>query len=144
MGLTPQAGRLVARVACVDDHLVRIPLRSAVAVDLRVGYLLDKVYLPVGSVINEETMAADFDIDAVKGHGIAGWEVVGVVPRTLGTSLTNRSMGSTMGQTWGGGMGGNVVGVYLLFRFALSEATFDASRGTLDTCVGAEAKRLVE
>jgi hypothetical protein len=48
--------------------------------------------------------------------GMDGWNVIGVVPRTTGIGLSNSSIGSTMGTSWGAGLGGNVIGVYLLLN----------------------------
>jgi len=55
--------------------------------------------------------------------GCDGWDVVTAVPRTLGLGLTNMSLGSAVGSTWGGGIGGNVVGVHLVLRRPFSIAS---------------------
>ena len=73
-------------------------------------------YLPVDSVLNDETIGDEFDITVIRALGLDGWEVVQVVPRTLGVGLTNASLGSTMGETWGAGVGGNVLGVHVLLK----------------------------
>jgi uncharacterized Zn finger protein (UPF0148 family) len=79
-------------------------------------YMYKSAYIPVDSIILKEVVAATFDISTLQAFGLEGWEVVGVVPRTVGSGLENVSMGRTSGQTWGGGMGGNVVGVHILMK----------------------------
>ena len=73
-------------------------------------------------------MADDFFLDDLVDWSHEGWEIVGIVPRTIGTALTNQASGSTFGETWGAGMGGNVVGVYVLLRFTINVADLDAAR----------------
>jgi hypothetical protein len=54
-------------------------------------------------------------MSALQSAGLAGWQVLSVIPRTIGIGLTNVSYGSGGGgETWGAGMGGNVAGVYVL------------------------------
>ena len=57
-----------------------------------------------------------FDIGFLRHMGMNGWEIVGVIPRTIGVVTENSSFGSTIGTTWGGGSGGNVAGVHILLR----------------------------
>ena len=78
--------------------------------------LFRSVYVPVDSVIGDEPVAKKFDISAVQSLGLSGWEIVSVVPRTIGVELKNVSIGATMGRTFGGGMGGNVAGVHVLMQ----------------------------
>ena len=76
------------------------------------------VYIPIDSVVNNETIG-DFNIAALQQLGLWGWNVVGVMPRTIGIALTNLSYGSSGGETWGAGIGGNVAGVYVLLSKAV-------------------------
>lgn len=72
--------------------------------------LFQWMYVQVDSVVDETTVG-QFDITDLQVAGLDGWDIVAVIPKTLGTALTNLS---THGNTWGGGMGGNVLGVYVL------------------------------
>ncbi len=82
-------------------------------------------YLPVDSILLEEPQfSQNFSVDPLVLLGLNGWEVVGTVPKTLGIGLKNTeiSMGSTIGggTTWGAGIGGNVIGIYVVLRKALT------------------------
>lgn len=90
-------------------------LRSQMASG-RPVFLYDSVYLPVDSVVNNGGLADDFNLSVVRLLGLQGWEIVQTVPKTLGVALTNISIGSSTGETWGAGMGGNVAGVYLILK----------------------------
>jgi large subunit ribosomal protein L7/L12 len=79
-------------------------------------YCYDTIYIPVDSVIEGTQSVNEFDISTLKLMGLDGWSIEGVVPKTLGVPLSNASIGSTVGETYGGGMGGNVVGVYILLK----------------------------
>ncbi|WP_145093168.1 hypothetical protein [Anatilimnocola aggregata] len=52
-------------------------------------FLYDTVYLPVDSELLGEQMNIGFDIPGVRKLGLLGWEVVQVVPRTVGIGLEN-------------------------------------------------------
>jgi hypothetical protein len=93
------------------------------------AFLYHSVYLPVDSRILDQNVVNQFNVRSIQQIGLQGWEVVGVVPRTDGRGLTNTSVGSTTGTTWGGGMGGNVIGVHILLkkRFLLSDLERDRS-----------------
>jgi hypothetical protein len=88
-------------------------------------YLYNRVYLPVDSIVLEKPLNSDFNIDRLQELGIQGWEIVSVIPRTIGVALTNTLVGSTTGQTWGAGIGGNVIGAYILLK---REITADDDR----------------
>lgn len=79
-------------------------------------YIYHKEYLPVDSVLLDEPIHPEFDIAVLRRLGLAGWEVIQVIPKTIGIGLENASIGSTTGVTWGGGCGGNVAGVYVLLK----------------------------
>jgi hypothetical protein len=78
-------------------------------------FLYESIYLAVDSVLPEGEDPAQFDIGSLKRAGLSGWEVIGVVPRTVGVGLKNELLPSGVA-SWGGGAGGNVVGVYLLLK----------------------------
>lgn len=52
--------------------------------------------------------------------GIEGWDIVGFVPRTIGIGLSNVSVGYSTGKTWGGGVGGNIIGVHVILKKVVS------------------------
>lgn len=77
------------------------------------------VYVPIDSVVNNETLG-EFNIAALQQLGLWGWQVVGVMPRTVGLGLKNVSYGTGgTSETWGAGIGGNVTGVYVLLSKAV-------------------------
>jgi len=88
-------------------------------------YLYSSVYLGVDSTFHDQGELADFDLAELQAKGLDGWQVIGVIPRTHGIALTNTSSGSTWGESWGAGIGGNVIGVYVLLAKAVS--AFDNS-----------------
>jgi hypothetical protein len=107
-------------------------------------YLHESIYLPVDSRVVDEEVCRRFSIEPLSRLGIEGWEVVGIVPRTVGVGLTNRSVGSTMGESWGAGVGGNVVGVHVLLRLKATPSNcsdrmlFDYAMRHLDALAVAE------
>ena len=103
------AGRAREIQDLLDTLLARVEKYGRVS-------LFRSVYVPVDSVIGDEHVAKTFDISAIQALGLSGWEFVSVVPRTKGVELTNVSIGSTTGHTYGGGMGGNVIGVHVLMQ----------------------------
>lgn len=89
------------------------------------------IYIGVDSVMGDEVLGT-FDLTDLQDAGLDGWDVVAVIPKTIGITLTNMS---TQGNTWGGGLGGNVAGVYVI----LSKEVFDLkNEKTLE-----DAKRVV-
>jgi hypothetical protein len=76
-------------------------------------FIYKSIHIAVDSFVNEEQLGK-FDIRELQAAGLAGWEVVSVVPRTTGIGLKNTSFGSSMGTSWGAGIGGNVIGVHVL------------------------------
>jgi hypothetical protein len=106
-------------------------------------YLFESVYVPVDSVLMEVPLASAFDIDALKRIGLSGRDIVAVVPRTQGIGLKNDSFGSTTGTTWGGGSGGNVVGVHVIVRKELTRPDEVVSGELLERFLRFNAKGLM-
>lgn len=79
-------------------------------------FLYNFVFLSVDSVLLKKSFCQGFEIHELQRMGLDGWEVIGIVPKTVGVGLENVSIGSTSGQTYGGGIGGNVAGVYVLLK----------------------------
>ena len=83
------------------------------------------IYLPVDSVVLDEPLNRQFGISNLFQLGLQGWEAIQVIHRTVGMGLKNTAFGSTTGVTWGGGSGGNVMGVYVLLRRTLGMSDVD-------------------
>jgi len=83
-------------------------------------FLYESIYIPVDSVVNGENLAEGFSLTLLRQLGLLGWDVVQTVSKTVGVALQNVSFGSTMGDSWGAGMGGNVMGVHLVIKKSLS------------------------
>ncbi|MDQ1328359.1 MAG: hypothetical protein QG641_1644 [Candidatus Poribacteria bacterium] len=103
--------------ACKDDIIsARIQLlRQRIECGEKV-FLYESMYLPVDSKVVNETITEEFSIGSLRRLGFDGWDIVAVIPRTLGVALTNESYGSSSGTTWGAGLGGNVVGVHIVIK----------------------------
>jgi hypothetical protein len=84
------------------------------------GFIYESIYLPVDSTVMKETITEEFSIGPLRRLGFEGWDIVAVIPKTLGVALTNSAWGSTSGDTWGAGLGGNVVGVHIVIKKELS------------------------
>lgn len=78
-------------------------------------FLYHSIYVPVDSSVNGESMSNGFHIEALKGMGLNGWEIVQVVPRTVATVLENRNIASG-NVTFAGGLGGTVAGVHVMLK----------------------------
>jgi hypothetical protein len=91
------------------------------------AFLYRSLYVPVDSVVNDAQVADEFDVSTLQVLGLTGWQVIGVVPKTVGVGLSNSSIGTTFGTTWGGGLGGNVMGVYLLLCYRVHASNLDAA-----------------
>lgn len=100
----------------------------------RTGFLYRSVYVAVDSTVNEE-LTGQFDITELQVLGLDGWEIVAVIPRTLGVALENSSLRPTFGRTWGAGLGGNVAGVHVLLRLAIDQAGLEDARADIEELV---------
>jgi hypothetical protein len=95
------------------------------------AFAYQTVYVPIDSVVNNEAIAG-FDISGVQKLGLFGWKIVGIMPRTIGVGLTNISYGSSSGETWGAGLGGNVAGVYVLLSKEVAAGDQDSVEEALE------------
>ena len=92
-------------------------------------------YISVDSqmeLANSVTKLSPFDDSAVKIAGMKGWNVVGVVPKTSGSALQNYE---GFGKTWAGGIGGNVVGAYVMMELTVNQENFDEFLDEIDAVV---------
>lgn len=77
-------------------------------------YLHDTVYTEVDSYILDRPLLGEFSFDTVRELGLAGWSVVGIIPRTMGYELFNNN--GDGGTAYGGGLGGIIIGAYILVK----------------------------
>ncbi len=94
-------------------------------------YLFQRIYCPVDSRVHDEDLADGFYLEDMEELGADGWQIVGIVPRTIGVGLKNTSYGNTSGTTWGAGMGGNVAGVYVLLQLNVTLANVNRLTPTI-------------
>lgn len=101
-----------------------------VSLEVRNGrtiYLYRSFYMSVDSELdsdNKKMQLSPYDDAQVKQAGLFGWRIVGVVPRTSATTLMNYE---GFGKTWAGGIGGNVVGSYIMMEYELNKNNLDES-----------------
>lgn len=88
-------------------------------------YLYSMIFINAQSTMNGETVGQNPDLTEMQQYGWLGWEAVGTVPSTYGEALKNVSYGASSGTTWGAGIGGIVVGAYVLMRFAITKGVLD-------------------
>jgi hypothetical protein len=86
-------------------------------------FLYHSLYLPVDSILLEKNLSNVFDILLVRQLGLSGWEVINAVPRTMGVGLKNYT-GAAL-EAWGGGVGGNIMGVHLILKKELTLSAID-------------------
>lgn len=96
----------------------------------RTAFLYRSVYVEVDSVVNKD-VTGEFDITQLQVLGLDGWEIVAVIPRTLGVAIQNLSL--TEG--WGAGMGGNVAGVHVLLRLTVDGTNVEEARAELEDVI---------
>lgn len=109
-------------------HCKFMKIKDMIAKRLELGQLVSvyrSIELSVDSVLMDRHVCQDFSIEPLFSLGLRGWEVVATVPKTVGIGLTNNSYGNNMGTTWGGGVGGNVVGVHVLLKKSLGLRELD-------------------
>ena len=75
--------------------------------------LYKSIYVTVDSISNGQAINV-FNFAPVVKAGLEGWVVQGVIPKTSGFGLKNVSYGASSGETWGAGIGGLVVAVYVI------------------------------
>lgn len=119
--------------------------KALIASNLAVGrpaYLHNSVYLQVDSEVMGEP-AGVWDIALLQSLGMEGWEIVGIVPRTSGIGLTNTTAGTRYPETsWGGGIGGNIVGAYILLRYTMIPDNGDGSASRVEKFLNDVAARM--
>jgi hypothetical protein len=104
-------------------------------------FLYQRVFRPVDSNVDKALLAPSFTLDKVEELGAQGWQLVGIVPRTVGVALTNVSIGSVSGNSWGAGMGGNIDGVYMVMQLTVTVENIDSLRSTIGEHFWSNRKR---
>lgn len=90
-------------------------------------YLYRSHYVSVDSFNNfggQVSTIAPFNDLEIKFTGAQGWRVIEAIPRTAGETLQNYE---GFGKAWAGGIGGTIVGAYVLMEFAVTSSNVDAS-----------------
>jgi hypothetical protein len=78
--------------------------------------MYSSIYVEVDS-LSDGNQLGIFSLAPLQAAGLQGWKVIAVVPRTAGIGLVNKeTQGFNTSTVWGGGMGGNVLGVYLILE----------------------------
>jgi hypothetical protein len=98
-----------------------------------VPYIYEVIAIDATSNMNGNTVGAIPDLTELTTFGWQGWELVGVVPSTYGEGLQNVSYGASSGNTWGAGIGGLVIGAYLLLRMPVTRQMLDTKRDWIQT-----------
>jgi hypothetical protein len=84
------------------------------------AFLYDSVYVPVDSQLLNDEFASEFDVSFLRRLGLLGWDVVQAVPKTKGIALENIGTNTLFGSVYGGGIGGNVMGVHIILKKTLT------------------------
>jgi hypothetical protein len=119
-----EAARLQLEELKMQHHNAAITKAKDMKAKIQSGrklILFESVYLPVDSVLMQERVCDNFTLGALRRLGLDGWEIVAVAPRTLGLGLTNVSIGSSSGETWGAGIGGNIFGVHVILKLEVTK-----------------------
>lgn len=90
-------------------------------------YLYRSHYVSVDSFNNfggQISTLVPFNDLEIKFAGAQGWRVVEAIPRTSGETLQNYE---GFGKAWAGGIGGTVVGAYVLMEYSLTATNVDTS-----------------
>ena len=84
------------------------------------AFLCDSIFVPMNSILDENNLADELNLSILRRLGLIGWDIVQGVPRTTGIGLKNEGTDALFGGKWGGGMGGNVMGVHIIIKKSLS------------------------
>lgn len=96
--------------------------------------LFHEVYLNVDAQMNAVESPAGLDLFALNDLGLQGWTVVSTIPRTYGgfqsykvSKTTAYGIGSVMKDQHQVGLGGHVIGVYVLLSYTVTQSNLAAS-----------------
>lgn len=65
-----------------------------------------------------DSVQGNFDFAELQAAGLNGWQIHAVIPKTKGVGLKNENLNNFF-NAWGGGIGGNVVGAFVLLSKTL-------------------------
>ncbi len=101
-------------------------------------FLYFTVYIPIDSFIVNQPAAAPFDPQLIVQMGLNGWDLAATLPKTSGIGLTNQYAGQLLPvNSWGAGVGGNIVGAYLVFKKEISTVDELSADDELATIISA-------
>lgn len=95
--------------------------------------LYDIIVISTQSSMNKNRIGQAPNLDEIRQYGLAGWEAIATIPSTYGEALTNTSYGSQSGTTWGAGVGGLVIGAYILMRFTITKGILESRRTYIES-----------
>lgn len=90
-------------------------------------YLYKSIYMSIDSlstVAGDKSSLEVFNDKRVKEWGAQGWRVVEAIPRTMGEALQNYE---GFGKAWAGGIGGSVIGAYVLMEFVVNSSNVNSA-----------------
>ncbi len=96
--------------------------------DGREPYLYRFFFLDSAFIVDGEVVGFGPDSLTIATWGWQGWEAVGTLSRTQGLALRNTQGFAT---SYGGGMGGLIDGVHVLFRRRISPSEFEHGDGRI-------------
>jgi hypothetical protein len=101
--------------------------------------IFHQIYLPVDAQMNQMEDAMGLDLRDLNRWGISGWQVISVIPRTYGgfqsykVSKTNAYGMATFGKdVHQSGLGGHVIGVYVVLGLSINKNNLDNLEGDID------------
>lgn len=98
-----------------------------------------QIYIPVDAQMNQMVQPAGLDLKEVNDLGAKGWAVEAVIPRTYGGfeaySISKTTAYGVSG--WGKdehkvGLGGHIVGVYVLLAYRVDASNLESSGDVID------------
>jgi hypothetical protein len=100
-----------------------IQIKTSLRTRLKSGkpaFLCDSIFVPMNPILDENNLADEFNLSILRRLGLIGWDIVQAIPRMTGIGLKNEGTDALFGGKWGGGMGGNVMGVHIIIKKSLS------------------------
>lgn len=88
-------------------------------------FLYQSIYVTVDSLSDGQPINV-FNFAPVAKAGLEGWEIRAVIPKTSGFGLKNgvKDGWGNVTETWGGGIGGLVVAVYVILSKEIKSLTY--------------------
>lgn len=106
--------------------------------DFGKSMLYRQIYVPVDAQMNQFGPASGLDLEQLNSLGTQGWKIESAIPRTYGGFESYKiSKTTAYGVSgWGKdehqvGLGGHIVGVYLILSYEITPTNLDASRDVI-------------